>query len=264
MRRNLTAVLFFLVSLLMLSCTKMDQLFNNGDPVTEQRSIGQYFDAISIYNNVNVHLVRDSHPRMELTCPENLIENITTEVNGSTLVIKNENTHNWIRSYDYSIDLTIYYDSLSRIQYASIGTLTCADSIYGKTSKQLDSITQANDTIYSHPTSFILSIIEGSGDIDLTFKCNVVKSIFSNGTSKVTLRGEAGYAEHYIRSYGTIRAETLNTNIVKVDSKSTNDIYVWARHQLIAHLSSIGNLYYRGNPWIAQSCTGDGRVIKLE
>ena len=35
MKRNAIAVLFSLVSLLTSSCTKMDQLFNNGKPVTD-------------------------------------------------------------------------------------------------------------------------------------------------------------------------------------------------------------------------------------
>ena len=88
--------------------------------------------------------------------------------------------------------------------------------------------------------------------------------MFSYGTSKVTLHGTAGYAEHYIKSYGCIHAEALNSNIVKVMSESTNDIYVWARSQLVAYLSSIGNVYYKGYPWIEKYCMGDGQVIKLE
>jgi hypothetical protein len=47
-------------------------------------------------------------------------------------------------------------------------------------------------------------------------------------------------------------------------SESTNDIYVWARSQLVAYLSSIGNVYYKGYPWIEKYCMGDGQVIKLE
>ena len=264
MKRKHIIVLFFLASLLIASCTKMDKLFNNGEPVTEYRSLGYPFKVISIHNNVNVKLIRDNHPHLELTCPKNLIERITTEIEADTLVIKNKNEYNWLRSYDYDIDLTIYYDSINRIQFASIGQLTSLDSIKGIRTKNFDSITIDNDTVYSYPKTFVLNIKEGSGDIDLTFDCQVLKTVFSNGTSKVTLHGVVGYVEHYMRSYGTIHAENLNTNIVKVHSQSTNDIYVWARNELEAHLNSIGNVYYKGNPWIVQECTGEGHVIKLE
>ena len=272
MKRNVIAVLFFLVSLMAASCSKV---FTNGTPVTEHRNLGQRFETICIYNNVNVKLVNSDRQGIELTCPENLIEKVTTEVKGDSLIIKNDNEFNWLRSYDYSIDMTVYYDSLREITYAAIGDLCCTDSIRGYglmtidtitiDTITLDSISISVDTIETHwNRSFVLRIKEGSGDIDLCFSCDILKTVFSFGTSRVTLRGIAGYTEHYVKSYGCIHAETLNSNIVKVMSESTNDTYVWARSQLIAHLSSIGNVYYKGHPWIQQDCQGEGRVFKLE
>ena len=273
MKRKHIVVLFFLVSLLVASCSKV---FTNGKPVTEQRNLGQRFETICIYNNVNVKLVNSDRQYIELTCPENLIEKVTTEVKGDSLIIKNENEYNWLRSYGYSIDMTVYYDSLREITYASIGDLRCLDSIRGFATLSIDTIpvidTTAIDTLnttidsiatsWSH--NFVLRIKEGSGDIDLCFNCDVLKTVFSFGTSKVNLRGIAGYTEHYLKSYGTIRAENLNSNIVKVQSQSTNDVYVWARNELVAYLSSTGNVYYKGDPWIVKECTNEGDVIKLE
>jgi hypothetical protein len=262
MKRNVIAVLFFLVSLMVASCSKMEALFTNGEPITEQRSLGHRFIAIKMYNNVNVKLVHDNHPRLELTCPKNLIEKIMTEIDGDTLVIKNENDYNWLRSFDYSIDLTVYYDSLRQIDFASVGDLRCTDSIKGIKELTIDSTDAVFDSVWTR--SFYLNVKEGCGDIDLTFCCDVVKNNFSNGTSLVTLRGTAQYTEIMMRSYGAIHAENLNSNFVRVQSHSTNDAYVWARTKLTVWLYSIGNVYYKGNPWIVQECTNDGRVIKLE
>lgn len=274
MKKSIIAVLFFLVSLMAASCSKV---FTNGTPVTEHRNLGQRFETICIYNNVNVKLVNSDHQGIELTCPENLIEKVTTEVKGDSLIIKNENDYNWLRSYDYRIDMTVYYDSLREITYAAIGELRCTDSIRGYGSLVTDTIPIGVDTTGIDTThqsidsvmtywsqSFVLRIKEGSGDIDLCFNCDVLKTVFSFGTSKVTLRGVAGYAEHYVKSYGCIHAEALNSNIVKVSTDSTNDTYVWVRSRLIARLTSIGNVYYKGHPWVAKDCTGEGDVIKLE
>ena len=262
MKRNVIAVLFFLVSLMAASCSKMDQLFNNGEPVTERREVAHRFNAISMYNNVNVKLVQSSYPHLELTCPKNLIEKVTTEIEGDTLIIKNENEYNWLRSFDYSIDLTVYYDSLRQINFASVGDLLCTDSIKGIAEQTIDSTGGFIDTITIH--NFNLNINEGCGDIDLTFNCNVVKNNFGNGTSKVTFRGKAEYTEIIMRSYGVVHAEELNSNFVRVQSHSTNDAYVWARSKLTVWLYSIGNVYYKGNPWVVKECTSDGQVIKLE
>lgn len=262
MKRNVIAVLFFLVSLMATSCSKMDQLFNNGEPVTERREVAHRFNAISMYNNVNVKLVQSSYPHLELTCPKNLIEKVATEIEGDTLIIKNENEYNWLRSFDYSIDLTVYYDSLRQINFASVGDLLCTDSIKGIAEQTIDSTGGFIDTITIH--NFNLNINEGCGDIDLTFNCNVVKNNFGNGTSKVTFRGKAEYTEIIMRSYGVVHAEELNSNFVRVQSHSTNDAYVWARSKLTVWLYSIGNVYYKGNPWVVKECTSDGQVIKLE
>ena len=260
MQRNVIAVLFSLVSLLFTSCQKM--VFRNGEPITEERSVDERFTVVSMFNNVNVKLVHSQHPHLELTCPKNLIEKVTTEVKGDTLVVRNENDFNWIRSYDYSIDLTVYYDSLRSVNFYSIGTLQSLDSLKGMWSQSTDTIETVIDTVRTR--NFILRILEGAGDIDLTLSCDVLKTVFSNGTSKVTLHGYAGYTEHYPKSYGVIHAEGMRSNIVKVMSESTNDIYVWPHSSLYAHLDNIGNAYYKGHPWIESRCTSDGRVIPLE
>ena len=261
MKRNRIAILFFLVSLLTASCTKMDALFNNGTPVTEQRNLEQSFEVICMYNNVNVNLVRDNHPHLELTCPENLIDNITTEIRHDSLIIKNENDFNWLRSYDYSIDLTIYYDSLREINYASTARLFSSDTLRG--CYTIDTV----DGDYKR--SFMLRIKEGCGDIDLTFNCEVLRDRFFNGTSYVILRGVAGYSEHIVRSYGTVHAEGLDSNIITVLSESTNDLYIKIRNggSLRAQLYSIGNLYYQGNPnphLSSFDCYSDGQAIKIQ
>ena len=281
MERKAIAVLFILVSLMSASCSKIDTLFKNGEPVTELRELDQYFNTISMYNNVNVKLKHGSHPHLELTCPENLIEKITTEIDGDTLFIKNENDYNWLRSYDYSIDLTVYYDSLIQINYASIGSLACAegDTLKGMSIMQthtvisIDTIYNA-DTIFSidtttsiehlHPRTFYFNINEGSGDIDLTFDCNDLKNNFNNGTSNVTLKGRAPYADIIMRSYGVVHAENLYTIWVTMKSESTNDAYVWFQNKLTALIYSIGNVYYKGNPdHVIRKGDGDGRDIPL-
>ena len=262
MKRNVIAVLFFLVSLIAASCSKVDELFSKGEPVTEQREVGHRFNTVSMYNNVNVKLIHDTHPHLELTCPKNLIDKVTTEIEGDTLYIKNENDFNWLRSYDYSIDLTVYYDSLRQVNFASVGDLLSTDSIKGIMEMSIDTAGGVADTVRTR--SFNLNINEGCGDIDLTFDCSVVKNNFTNGTSHVTMRGIAEYTEIIMRSYGVVHAENLYSNFVRVQSHSTNDAYVWARTKLTVWLYSIGNVYYKGNPWIVKDCTSDGQVIKLE
>lgn len=258
MKRSHIVLLFILVSLMAASCNKL----TNGEPVSESRNVSR-FNTVSIHNNLNVRLVESNRPHVELTCPKNLIGNIITEVDGDTLFIKNENRFNWLRSTDYSIDLTIYYNALREIRFASIGDLVGTDSIRGLSEQSIDTTENGIETVWTN--TFHLNIVEGCGDIDLTLNCNVLKNGFNNGTSYVTLRGKVGYSEFMARSYGSIHAERLESNFVRVQSESTNDIYVWARTGLRVWLYSIGNVYYKGSPEITvEACESDGRLIPLE
>ncbi len=265
MKRNLTALLFILVSLMSASCSKWP--FSNGNPVSETRSVDPNFRIIFLYNNVNVKLMHSDHPRLELTCPENLIDNIITKTSGDTLFVKNENKHNWMRSYDYDINLTIYYDSIHEISYASIGDLSSAegDTLVGVSVRRTDTVIVFDEWNSSYIQTFKLYINEGSGNIDLTLRCNEFKNRFGNGTSCVTLRGRTDYAEYNSRSYGTIHAEELKADFVRVQSQSTNDIYINASNIIRVWLYSIGNVYYKGSASLSvEACNGTGRPIRLE
>lgn len=264
MKRKSIVLLFFLVSLTLFSCNKIDGLFSNGKPVTESRNLDSRFNSISMFNNVSVELIQSDAPHIELTCPENLIDKITTTLKGDSLIIRNENDFNWLRSYDYECNIKVFYDSIDMIEYASNGKLTARDSLRGLAVFDTIKDISGNDSLIIKNKTFYLNITEGSGDIDLTFNCNILKNEFSNGTATVTLRGEAGYAEHLLKSYGKLDAKDLNSNIISLLSSTTNDAYVWARTQLKVVLTSIGDVYYKGNPYIEKYISGDGNVYPIE
>lgn len=264
MKRIIIVLLFSLVSLTLGSCSKFEEIFTNGEPMTQDRISEQPYHVVCMYNNINVELIQSNRQHIEITCPENLIDRITTEVTGDTLIIRNENSLNWLRSYDYECNMKVYFDSLRRIEYASIGDLICRDTIKGFASMDTLQDIMGNDSTILKTTEFVLAVTEGCGDIDLTFDCDVIRDLFSNGTSCVTLRGKSSYSEHLLRSYGVVHAEELHSNFVRVQSNTTNDAYVWARTKLTVWINTIGNVYYKGHPYIEKYINGDGQVIRLE
>src|SRR3972149_5567093 len=77
---------------------KPDCFKSTGDLVREQREVGD-FSSMEVYNNVNVVISQDTLNQVIIEAGENLLEEITTEINGATLVIRNNNKCNWVRSY---------------------------------------------------------------------------------------------------------------------------------------------------------------------
>ena len=264
MKRISIVLLFLLISLIPVSCNKTGYIFSNGEPITQDRCLNEPFSAVRMYDNVNVELIRSSDPHIELTCPRNLIDRITTSVEGNALIIKNENKYNWLRSFDYECNMKVFYDSIKEIEFASIGHLTAKDSLRGIIVFDTLKDTSGNDSVIIKNRTLFLEITEGSGDIDLTINCNILQTQLSNGTSKITLKGEAGYAEHLLRSYGRLDAKELNSNIITIQSNTTNDAYIWARTRLTVEIGSIGNVYYKGDPDTIKIIHGDGQVLPIE
>lgn len=263
MKRSIV-LLFSLVSLALASCSDLDSLFSNGMPVTQDRLFTEPFHFIGMYNNINVELIKSDNPHIELTCPDNLIDKITTEVTDGKLIIKNDNKYNWLRSYDYQCDAKVYYDSILELEYASIGDLVAKDTIKGFSVFDTLKDIHGNDSSIYVVRELSLHISEGSGNIDLTIDCDVFRNSFSNGTANATIKGTVSYSEHLLRSYGLVHAEELDSNFVRVQSNSTNDIYVRARTKLTVWINTIGNVYYLGNPYIEKYLKGEGNVFPMQ
>ena len=274
-RNHALLIIFAVIELILASCQKIDDRLY-GEVTTMDIPIDKPFKSICIYNNLSVKLKQSHHTRIELTCPSKLADKITYSINGDTLTLKNENSLNLNFSTNYPCELTVYYDILRSIDFASIGYLKCAsptDSIRGYRPPPTIVDTIVNDSIafdtITNPEYFFLQVKEGSGDIDLTFSCNLIKLFFTNGTSKVNFRGRAHYCEYYLRSYGQLDARNLRANYVRINNASANDAYVWAAKSegpvigLIARIYSRGNIYYKGHPTITYVHEGQGRLLPL-
>lgn len=245
----------FLVALLLLSSCEKNP-FSNGPVVTEDRGMQSRVRVIEIHDNVSVKLVHSETTHIEVTAGANVIQGLSTTFSGDTLILRNENGHNWLRPYNEPFEATVYYDRIGTINYKSTGTLTALDSIHG------DYIT---DSLGLSQWIFRLNLLGGAGDIDLLLRCNQVRTDFQYGTSNVTLRGRTIGNVIFMRSYGSIHAENLKANLVSVETKSPNHCYIWATQSIKAKIHSLGNVYYKGDPWdIELECGSEGRFLKMD
>lgn len=243
MKRN---ILFLLTTITLLSCTfscKKSPL-TNGKVVTMSRELS-CFDTLYLYDNIDVTLICSDCYKIEITTGENLMPNIISESNGEALVLRNDNTCNWIRSYDIPLKAKIYYNSkISSIKYESVGDLCCETSI-------------SNDTL----PRFDLIINDGSGDIDLNVNCHNMSLTIHGGTNKINIRGASDYTYIYQRGMGPIDGLNFPSNKINVYSHKSNDIYINCTDELNANIYNIGSIYYKGKPdiksYIAPNAKGE-------
>lgn len=213
---------------------------STGKIITETRQTA-FFNSIKMMDNVDVELVSGNIGHIEVTAGENIIVNIISEVidaeymqdsvpiRTKQLVIKNINSCNWSRSYDNPIKVRVNIGrNLKNIEYRSIGDLTCLNSIESDT--------------------FLINIFEGSGIINLQLNCKTSFLNYHYGTADLNVKGTSLVNYLYQASYGPVNAKELITNFNYLENKGSNNCYVNARIFLGATISSIGNVYYAGNP----------------
>ena len=222
---NRTGLSVFLLALFVSSCEPAP--WTNGNPTTETRYFEEPISAIHVYHDINVTLVESDEFRIEVTTGENLMEKITSTVENGILYLKNENIRNWIRSYDYPLEIKIYHNCINKVYYESWGDLTTEGYI-------------SQDTI----NRFDLIVNHGSGHIDISLNCKALIVRTHDGTAKVTLAGSANYTDIYHNARNNIYAKDLVSKDAIVNVYYEGSVYVNSTNKLEALVDDFGSIYY--------------------
>ncbi len=244
-KRDLYAAFTFFLLLLISGCGKtgIDCFTSTGEIVHEERSVDE-FDSIEINNNVNLFISKDSIRKVVVEAGENIITNIITSVENKQLTIRNENTCNWVRSYNKPINVYVSTPYLYKIYYNSSGNVNSLNTL------EFDSLK--------------LEAWGGCGTIELDVDIFLGYFYLQLGTSDVHLEGSCGIASMVTGDFGFLDARELQTGFVFIASRSSNDCYVHVVQGLNATIESIGNIYYYGSPKeITTTINGPGSVIQL-
>lgn len=239
--------LFLLVWMMFLSsCEKTSVLdcFNSTGQIQKVEREIRSFKAIVLNDNVNLKLRKANKNRLVLEAGSNLMKKIKTDVNDdSVLVIRNENSCNWVRSYDKPITVYLDFVDLDSLEYRSVGDVYNDDTLFLDTLK--------------------LEIWEGAGKIDLLVRTKVCRVNLHYGTADVILRGQSLLAYYYQLGAGRIDARGFKSGKVFMRNWSSNDMYIWATDELSVEIKSLGNVYYKGQAVISSQITGQGQLIRL-
>ncbi len=240
----LVLILLNSVVVSLTSCKKEnsnDCFSQPGKIVIEDRE-ASYFDDLEMYDNVNVVLVEGDAFSIKVEGGENIIDAVKTEIADSTLKIRNTLICNWVRSYDTELTVIITSPALSSIRYESSGDLN----------------TQGKLNI----ESLALNVWGGAGTIKLDVSSKWLGLGLHYGTTDIHVKGNSSNTTIYANSFGPFYCSELISNNVYIKNYGTNDCYIYAHDILEAEISSVGNIFYRGNPR-SVSCYdhGDGNLI---
>lgn len=250
--RNRKSFLLWILAVLTLlgcvsSCNKstgFDCFKSTGSIKKVERAI-PYFHSIQLNDNINIYLVQSDQIKLELEAGKNLMNQIVTEVTeDSILVIGNNNTCNWVRSYDKPINVYLSFKELRNFEYRSVGDVTNSDTL--------------------RADSLQIDIYEGAGNIELTLRTIVCEVNLHYGTANVILNGRSNANIFYQLGAGKIDASNLLAGNVYLRNWSSNDMLIWATNFLSVEIKGLGNVYYKGTPGIQSSLIGEGQLIPIQ
>jgi hypothetical protein len=218
---------WFIILLVLFVSSCEPAPWTNGEPTTETRYFDDSITAIHVYHDINVTLVESDEFKIEVTTGENLMEKITSTVENGILYLKNENIRNWIRSYDYPLEVKIYHNSITKVNYESWGDLTSEGYI-------------SQDTL----NRFDLIVYHGSGHIDIDINCNILNIETHDGTAKVTVSGSSDYTNIYHNARNNIYSKELVSKDACVHVHYEGSVYVNCINRLEAMVNDYGSIYY--------------------
>lgn len=237
-----------MILFLLQSCNKggVSDCFNNTGEITRvSRDVGE-FKTIILHDNVNLIISNSESSFVDVEAGANIIDGIETDLNeNSVLTIRNNNSCNWIRSYDKPINVYLGSNSFDSIVYRSIGDISTIDTFN-------------IDVLY-------FSIMEGAGSIKMKIKTNSIYLSMFAGTADVELMGKSKMTYLYSNAFGLIDASNLFSTLAYVNNSSTNNMYVRTSKDLGAIIGGIGDIYYYGDPeYVGLEKTGTGNLIKID
>ena len=173
---------------------------------------------------------------VSVTVDDNVYEYFTTEVrNGKLVITKKSNAR--LRDYELIYDITI--TDLEELMVNSAG------SFVGTNKFEVDNVVLTTNS---------------AGSITLELEADRLLS-YVNSAGSMDLWGSVDEHRAYVSSAGNLHAFNLETNTTIINLSSVGCAEVYATTTIDATVSSLGSLYYKGNPQVFQTVTSFGRVI---
>lgn len=212
---------------------------------TEDRKVSS-FESISLSIAAKVYVSQNEKTSLTIKGYEDDLDEIITEVDGSTLKIKRKKSKgwNWNSSSFKKVEVYISSPNVENLRISGSGNIIAETPI------------KSGSVNYS---------ISGSGNIIIDkLKADNVECHIS-GSGDIGLKGECkDELEIHISGSGDIEAGFFEARSVDVHISGSGDCKVFASEKITARVSGSGDIYYRGNPeYVDSKSAGSGKIKSL-
>ena len=207
---------------------------------TETRDLPD-LESVFVEYPAEVTIRQGEKQSLTITADDNLLPQISTEVQDGKLIIKNSE-RNWnqrVRSSE-PMQIVVTVRELNEVAFSSAGKL----KIEGLES---DSLTVT---------------VSGAGDVILTgIEVGQLKCTLS-GAGNINADGSADKINIRISGFGSLDSSKLQAQDAEINISGAGNATLRAEQTLDANISGAGSIVYYGNPQVIKTVSGAGSVIK--
>ncbi len=200
------------------------------------------FEAVSLEYPAGVTIKQGTANSIVITADDNLLKQISTDVEDGVLNITNTES-NWNDRVKptKSVEIVITLKDVSRIAMPSAGTLQVLDL----------------------KTDSLELTVSGAGDISLTDLDVASLEVTLSGAGSISADGKADSLSVRISGFGDFKGGDLQSQTANVRITGAGSSTVWAEKTLTASISGAGDIRYYGDPTVDESISGAGNVSRL-
>jgi hypothetical protein len=215
-----------------------------GDRVSHMRPLNN-FNKITISDRFSLVLVPDTAHFVVITGGENLMPGISTEINEGGLFIENQNTCNFVRSFDQDLIVEVHVSELNELNVFADVSVRTKDTLKG-----------SSLSLYS----------ESLNDLSLTIEYDEF-FIETVNSCRVDVAGNVRAFKGQIQDITDLHAFDLNAKEVLIDFHTPLDCFINATELIFVNITNSGNVFYLNEPTkakILNSREGDGNLLLWE
>ena len=208
-----------------------------GQKIEEQnRQVGQ-FDNISVQGGIDLFLRQGSTTSVTVKANDHIINDIATEVEGNTLVIKyTKKMKTWGKNIQQKVYITV--DDLDKLT-ASGGSDVLSEAF------NLDNLS-----------------ISASGGSDLELNLNVKElKLYCSGGSDTNLKGSADKLEIKSSGGSDLNAQSFKAKDCMITASGGADAHINVSGNLTMTATGASDIHYSGSPKILSQKTSGGADI---
>jgi cytoskeletal protein CcmA (bactofilin family) len=258
----LAAALVFLVSCLMASECYFDfeEVRGSGNVIREERDVSG-FTGVKVSNQGDLKIELGDREKLVIEAEDNLMEYIETYVEDGVLRIGTETNINIRNKKPIR-----YYLTAKKLDYLATSSSGDIEAPALKADDFTVKISSSGDIDIQRLDAEDISVgISSSGNvvIDSLNADDLSVKISSSGDLKIR-EGEVKTQVIHISSSGNYEGSSVESQKTEARISSSGNAKVWVTEYLDVHLSSSGDLYYKGDPdKFYHKETSSGDVIKI-